>query len=377
MGNNRFRLSDMMPNAWFYKLKDMSKSRKRNGPHAMKNKVTSPTTTSQRCSNYFPSEPNIAGKLYNSPIFTKHSDNTFSDSPRRSSSKRRGKRKTIYKPSPTTLVSSPVIESFSCHSTNNWIKPNQPHSPDYYLSSLESSSESNNEYVSSESECDKFTIPDLLNGVASECSCRVSSSTNDIIIDMKNEPFPENLDGFDTISQLGLAPILTKPVKFDDKVNEATELRRSTLFDEVKAHQSLSVKVGKEESSRTKRERKTSSIARISSANSTGIRLRVNSPKLASKKVQAYARKSVSSKACKASMNTEFPEGFAVVKSSLDPQRDFRDSMVEMIVENNICASKDLENLLACYLSLNSREYHDLIVKAFEQIWYDMAQLRM
>nr|KYP76096.1 hypothetical protein KK1_020319 [Cajanus cajan] len=350
MGNNRFRLSDMMPNAWFYKLKDMSKSRKRNGPHAMKNKVTSPTTTSQRCSNYFPSEPNIAGKLYNSPIFTKHSDNTFSDSPRRSSSKRRGKRKTIYKPSPTTLVSSPVIESFSCHSTNNWIKPNQPHSPDYYLSSLESSSESNNEYVSSESECDKFTIPDLLNGVASECSCRVSSSTNDIIIDMKNEPFPENLDGFDTISQLGLAPILTKPVKFDDKVNEATELRRSTLFDEVKAHQSLSVKVGKEESSRTKRERKTSSIARISSANST---------------------------ACKASMNTEFPEGFAVVKSSLDPQRDFRDSMVEMIVENNICASKDLENLLACYLSLNSREYHDLIVKAFEQIWYDMAQLRM
>ena len=76
-------------------------------------------------------------------------------------------------------------------------------------------------------------------------------------------------------------------------------------------------------------------------------------------------------------MNSGFPKGFAVVKSSLDPQRDFRESMVEMIVENNIRASKDLENLLACYLSLNSREYHDLIVKAFEQIWYDMAQLRM
>ncbi|KAL2333061.1 hypothetical protein Fmac_014274 [Flemingia macrophylla] len=376
MGNNRFRLSDMMPNAWFYKLKDMSKSRKRNGTHAMKIKVTSPTTP-QRCSHYFSNEPNIAGKLYNSPIFTKHSDNTFSDSPRRSSSKRRGKRKTIYKPSPTTHATSPVIESFSCHSSNNWIKPNQPLSPEYYLSSLESSSESNNEYASSESECDKFTIPDLLNGVASECSCRVSSSTNDIIIDMKSEPFTENLDGFDTLSQLGLAPILTKPVKFNDKVIEATELRRSTRFDEVKAHQPLSVKIGKEESSRTKRERKTSPIARISSANSTGIRLRVNSPKLASKKVQAYARRSVSSKTCKASVNTGFPEGFAVVKSSLDPQRDFRESMVEMIVENNIRASKDLENLLACYLSLNSREYHDLIVKAFEQIWYDMAQLRM
>lgn len=379
MGNNRFRLSDMMPNAWFYKLKDMSKSRKRNGPHVVKNKVASPTT-SQRYSHCFSIEPNIAGKLFNSPIYTKHSDNTFTDSPRRSS-KRRAKRKTIYKPSPT-LVSSPVIESFSCHSTNDWIKPKQPHSSDYCLSSLESSSESNlhDEYVSYESECDKFTIPEVLNGLASECSCRVSSSTNDIIIDMKNEPFienSENLDGFDTLSQLGLAPILTKPVKFDDKVIEAAELRRSTKFHEIKSHQSLSVKVSKEESNRAKKERKTNPVARISSANSTGIRLRVNSPKLASKKVQAYARRSVSSKACKASMNSGFPEGFAVVKSSLDPQRDFRESMVEMIVENNIRASKDLENLLACYLSLNSREYHDLIVKAFEQIWYDMAQLKM
>ncbi|KAK7387290.1 hypothetical protein VNO78_27977 [Psophocarpus tetragonolobus] len=382
MGNNRFRLSDMMPNSWFYKLKDMSKSRKRNGPHVMKNKVASPTTSQRsqpRYSHYFSTEPNIAGKLYNSPIYTKHSDNTFTDSPRRLS-KRRTKIKTIYKPSPT-VVSSPVIESFSCHSTYNWIKPNQPESPDYDLASLESSSESNlHEYLSSDSECDKFTIPDLLSGVASECSCRVSSSTNDIIIDMKNEPFngnSENLDGFETISQLGLAPILTKPTKFDDKVIEGTELRRSTKFDELKSHQSLSVKISKEESSRTKRERKTSPIARISSANSTGIKLRVNSPKLASKKVQAYARRSVSSKAGKASMTTGFPEGFAVVKSSLDPQRDFRESMVEMIMENNIRASKDLENLLACYLSLNSREYHDLIVKAFEQIWYDMAQLRM
>ncbi|XP_027337655.1 transcription repressor OFP4-like [Abrus precatorius] len=363
MGNNRFKLSNMIPNAWFYKLRDMSKSRKHNGSHVMKNKVTSPTTSQRsqpRYSNYFSIETNKDGKLlYNSPIYTKHSDNIFIDSPRMSS-KRRTKRKTIYKPSPTL---------------------DQTQSHDYYFSSLDTSSESNlHEYVSSESECDKFTVPDLLNGLASECSCRVSSSTNDIIIDMKNEPFigtSENLDGFQTISQLGLAPILTKPVRLDDKIIEATELRRSNKFDELKTHQSLSVKIRKEEMNRTKKERKTSPLARISSANSTGIRLRVNSPKLASKKVQAYARKSVSSKACKASTNAGFPDGFAVVKSSFDPQRDFRESMMEMIVENNIRASRDLENLLACYLSLNSREYHDLIVKAFEQIWYDMAQIRM
>ncbi|KAJ1378817.1 Ovate protein family, C-terminal [Sesbania bispinosa] len=282
MGNNRFRLSDMIPNAWFYKLKDMSRSRKRNGPHVMKSKATSPTTSQRslpRYSHYFSTEPIRA---------------------------------------------------------------------------------------------------------APDCSCRVSSSTNDIIIDMNNESFPgnsEKLDGFDTISQLGLAPILTKPVKFDDKVIEAKESRSSTSTelddDDFQIDQSFSIKISKEESSRTQRRRKSSHIARKSSPNSTGIRLRINSPKLASRKIQACARRSVSSSANKASKNAGFPDGFAVVKSSFDPQSDFRESMVEMIVENNIRASKDLEDLLACYLSLNSSEYHDIIVKAFEQIWYDMAQLRM
>ncbi|KAG2241445.1 hypothetical protein Bca52824_096572, partial [Brassica carinata] len=56
-------------------------------------------------------------------------------------------------------------------------------------------------------------------------------------------------------------------------------------------------------------------------------------------------------------------ESFAVMKRSVDPKKDFRESMVEMIEENNIRASKDLEDLLACYLSLNPKEYHDLIIQ--------------
>ncbi|OIW21902.1 hypothetical protein TanjilG_14547 [Lupinus angustifolius] len=346
MGNNKFKLSNMMPNAWFYKLRDMNRSRKQNGSshHVMNSKVTSPSTSQMsqpRYSHYFSIEPKKVGKLCNSPIYTKYSNITFIDSPRRSSSKRRAIRKTI-------------------HSKNNWTKPNHIQSPNYYVSSIKISSESNrNEYDSSESDCDKFSAPNLVN--------RLSSSTDDIIIDMSNgESFTgnsENLDEFHTISQIELAPILTKPVRFDDKVIEATKLRSSAKLDELHAYQSIARK------SRTQREQKTSSIARKSSASSTGIRLRVNSPKL--------ARRSVSSSACKASKNTGFPEGFAVFKSSLDPQRDFRDSMSEMIKENKIRASKDLENLLACYLSLNSREYHDLIIKAFEQIWYGMAQLKL
>ncbi|MED6143364.1 hypothetical protein PIB30_005636 [Stylosanthes scabra] len=408
MGNNKFRFSDMIPNAWFYKLKDMSKSRKRNGSHhhhnhVLKNKsnskVTSPTASQRshpRCSNYLPNEPFIrAGKLYDTKI---HNSKDFfggnipfpftdSSSPRMSSSKRRSRRKTIYKPSPTVVVSS--SNSTFMANSNFDSAHNNLQSPDYDASSVESSSGSDddfNEYVYSESECDSFSVPDLLNGIDSNCSCRVSSSTNDIIIDMNNEHFKGNMgkkDGLETISQLGLAPIMTKSERFDDKVIEfeAAEFRRSSseFDDELQGDESLNAKSSIEEiNGRAHRRRKSGHISRRPPTNSpTGIRLRVNSSKLASRKIQAYARKSVSSNGSKASRNAGFPDGFAVVKSSFDPQSDFRDSMLEMIIENNIRASKDLEDLLACYLSLNSTEFHDLIVKAFEQIWFEFAQLRM
>ena len=81
----------------------------------------------------------------------------------------------------------------------------------------------------------------------------------------------------------------------------------------------------------------------------------------------------MSSAAAAAAARRSLSDSFAVVKSSLNPQRDFRESMVEMIVQNNIRTSKDLEDLLACYLSLNSDEYHDLIIKVFKQIWFDLT----
>ncbi|KAI3829495.1 hypothetical protein L1987_03620 [Smallanthus sonchifolius] len=70
-------------------------------------------------------------------------------------------------------------------------------------------------------------------------------------------------------------------------------------------------------------------------------------------------------------------ESLAVVKTSVDPGRDFKESMVEMIMENNIKSSKDLEDLLACYLSLNCDEYHDLIIKVFKQIWFESTDIRL
>ncbi|KAJ4833423.1 hypothetical protein Tsubulata_034350 [Turnera subulata] len=62
-------------------------------------------------------------------------------------------------------------------------------------------------------------------------------------------------------------------------------------------------------------------------------------------------------------------DSFAVVKSSSDPYNDFRTSMVEMIIEKQIFAAKDLEQLLQCFLSLNSDRHHKIIVEVFTEIW--------
>ncbi|XWS45393.1 hypothetical protein CRYUN_Cryun15aG0132700 [Craigia yunnanensis] len=62
-------------------------------------------------------------------------------------------------------------------------------------------------------------------------------------------------------------------------------------------------------------------------------------------------------------------ESFVVVKKSEDPYEDFKRSMMEMILEKQIFEEKDLEQLLHCFLSLNSRHHHGVIVQAFTEIW--------
>ncbi|KAE9597597.1 hypothetical protein Lal_00008553 [Lupinus albus] len=60
---------------------------------------------------------------------------------------------------------------------------------------------------------------------------------------------------------------------------------------------------------------------------------------------------------------------FAVVKHSSNPYNDFRTSMMEMIVEKQIFSPRDLQNLLQCFLSLNSSHHHKTIVEVFTEIW--------
>ncbi|XP_057535188.1 transcription repressor OFP6-like [Amaranthus tricolor] len=60
--------------------------------------------------------------------------------------------------------------------------------------------------------------------------------------------------------------------------------------------------------------------------------------------------------------------GTAVEMVSMNPYKDFQDSMMEMIVENEILCTEQLVQLLHCFLSLNSPAHHHIILTAFFQV---------
>ncbi|KAK2988734.1 hypothetical protein RJ640_020999 [Escallonia rubra] len=72
---------------------------------------------------------------------------------------------------------------------------------------------------------------------------------------------------------------------------------------------------------------------------------------------------------CAEAKDSKVNESFAVVKKSEDPYEDFKRSMLEMILEKQMFEAKDLEQLLQCFLALNSRHHHAIIVLAFTEIW--------
>ncbi|XP_078170582.1 uncharacterized protein LOC144564842 [Carex rostrata] len=65
-------------------------------------------------------------------------------------------------------------------------------------------------------------------------------------------------------------------------------------------------------------------------------------------------------------------EGVAVVKESADPYIDFRDSMLQMIIEMEIYAWDDLRDLLHRFLALNAPCNHQYILRAFAEIWTEV-----
>ncbi|PSR95021.1 Transcription repressor like [Actinidia chinensis var. chinensis] len=410
MGNHKFRLSDMVPNSWFYKLRDMSMTRNKTTSLSLNKNPPPPTSTSHKPYHSQPTKPTKSDNFHNSPTNPKFYDTHFPDPPRKSPETRTN-RKIIHK---SRFVTSSVSANCSCRATINsvWNKPDQqiPLSQDSGFSPTANSSESefdSNTIEKSRSSKASYTVsePELFPPIGENpVQFRVSNKEWDrqdsakfeereargsLSMKIVREPktgesslysrgvkvganFPrksskktrrrnfsessvfsptENCSEsefdsntiFDTISEPELFPPIPKnSVKSRDSNPESTKIRRhSSDFEEREALGSLSIKIETEDK--------------------TGLKAGVNFLRKSSKKV-GWSR---------------YSESFAIVKSSFDPQRDFKESMEEMIAEHKIRSSKDLEELLACYLSLNSDVYHDVIVKAFEQIWFDLADLRM
>jgi len=70
-------------------------------------------------------------------------------------------------------------------------------------------------------------------------------------------------------------------------------------------------------------------------------------------------------------------DSIAVVKYSNHPFQDFKHSMLQMVVEKNIYSRNDLEELLNCFLGLNSPCHHSVIVQAFAEIWNEIISKRI
>ena len=60
-----------------------------------------------------------------------------------------------------------------------------------------------------------------------------------------------------------------------------------------------------------------------------------------------------------------FAGSICAVKYSADPFTDMRESILEMIQDVGVCDWNDMEELVYCYIALNSSEFHGVIKDAF------------
>ncbi|KAG8089015.1 hypothetical protein GUJ93_ZPchr0011g28676 [Zizania palustris] len=65
--------------------------------------------------------------------------------------------------------------------------------------------------------------------------------------------------------------------------------------------------------------------------------------------------------------------GVAVEKESSDPRADFRDSMLQMVVEMGLCHWDDLRCMLRRLLALNAPRHHAAILTAFADVCAQLA----
>lgn len=356
MGNYRFKLSDMLPNAWFYKLNHTSASKTtklQNFTHKSSNKkVQSKTKSSPFSSSSTATAAQQTCQLRKSYHFDRDFKSTshLSEPPRKSSNRRRCIKKTIASQKLITN-SSDSREYSSCRVNHGslYSKPNH-------------SFELVQNYSTSSSSCDDPVFYDLdsefrrvkVDSPSNHYDYRIDNYSS---ISNHNHQKVENTDKFDLVSQLELKPIITKLDKGDHGIKPAVKFQESSMkFEETSPRSLKKDRIGEEKKWPVRKLR----------VNSKGVKLRAKSPRLASKRLsQVQGQESESSHSRIMSV--------AIVKESIDPDTDFKESMMEMIMEHNMSTKEEFEQLLACYLSLNPGTYRELIVKVFEQIWFEIT----
>ena len=363
MGRHKFRLSDMIPNAWFFKLRDATRGGTGRTP-------CRPPSTPHRTSYYYTpraGDPVGAGSPLQHP---RASDTQFPPLPlspprRSSSSKRRHHRRRPVKlaqsVSGSSVLSSPVSTGCRCRHKPELVAVQAPGTPpcrrDRFVGYNDDDSADSGEMLK------KPTLTVVPDDVLHLHGGKVITSATDIIIDLrtKNKKRPES-------NKMLLPPIVTKPARRTPPDGCDPEDKHIDILTHV------TTPFSDEQSKVAKPRRSVSSSARR-------LKTRGNTPRVASsKKSKPPAPAPAPSPAtARTTKPPPLAESFAVVKTSRDPRRDFRDreSMEEMIAENGICTAADLEDLLACYLSLNAAEYHELIVDVFEHIWVSLADITM
>ncbi|RLM97957.1 transcription repressor OFP1-like [Panicum miliaceum] len=361
MGRRRFRLADMMPNSWFYKLRDMRRARGRppgagavGGAAGTMLPPPSPSPRAARAASS-PRRGSAALPHRTSYYYPTRDRELPAPGPRAAAATEEDRELLPQPESPPTYCSSrrrhrvgPVRVGRGLEALGAEAHGGTQRRRDMYVG--RDGSDNDDEEGVGEVRRPAATAPSeaILSGGG-----KVIASDTDIVIDLRAEGTTERV----------LRPIVTRLAR--------TEVVRYELKDRHVDGGEATPRASSASEQGSRGHARRSSV-------SSGRRLktRVNSPRLAS----ARSRKSKPATPPASPRKTPPPppppplaESFAVVKASADPRRDFRESMEEMIAEKGIRDAADLEDLLACYLALNTAEHHDLIVEVFEQIWAGLA----
>ncbi|KAF6985178.1 hypothetical protein CFC21_003074 [Triticum aestivum] len=379
MARRKFRLSDMIPNAWFYKLRDMgAHGRGGVGVHHRSSSARSyqqPPSARESSARWSveaarqPPSSRWHREVSNDvqqpeadvePPATPTKESPRAPLPRRASyyystRDREVPAPPVPKPPRAKEAQSPTRSARRRHKVDHAPEERGPAGgKEPVVGALGSSGRRRDTCIKSDG--GEPRRPTVSGPADDGRNVKVIASRNEIIIDLLGEDTPGRR----------LRPIVTKPAA---RRQPGPNKQDVTQADHADATARASSASDKSSVSRPRR----------SSASSSGrrrLKTLSKSPRLA-----ATARKANPPSRKWAAPPPPLPapvivSSYPVVKMSEDPRQDFRESMEEMISAKRIQDAEDLEDLLACYLSLNDAAHHDLIIDVFEQIWVSLAGAR-